>query len=235
MEASLLTSLQELDQSIVATPTPSSKVEIHYSSCNCCTWWKSKIFHHEKFLKVIYKWSVAGELSLDLMQRLSAADLEDMLKVTPPSTHHSHHDEDCRLESTLVPPWLKCQLVLTGFPGLWSWECHPPAQDYWRRHQWHWRWEFCWQVRQRNALTTKLNFSNSEKQWGCVPFNNIFLAFWYTNTKSPLCSLYSEPSWDVYLAYPGKNGGELASLIKMQLEMRGLAVSVDPHDSPCLR
>ena len=63
----------------------------------------------------------------------------------------------------------------------------------------------------------------------------VFLFFWYKNTKLPLCSLYSEPSWDVYLAYPGKNGGELASLIKMQLEMRGLAVSVDPHDSPCLR
>ena len=65
--------------------------------------WKSKTFLRENFLRVIYKWSVAGELSLDLMQRLSAADLEDMLKVTPPSTYHFHHDEDCRLESALVP------------------------------------------------------------------------------------------------------------------------------------
>ena len=31
---------------------------------------------------LVDSWSVAGELSLDLMQRLSAADLEDMLKVT---------------------------------------------------------------------------------------------------------------------------------------------------------
>ena len=59
--------------------------------------------------------------------------------------------------------------------------------------------------------------------------------FFFNFLKELLSSLYSEPSWDVYLAYPGKNGGELASLIKMQLEIRGLSVSVDPHDSPCLR
>ena len=38
--------------------------------------------------------SVAGELSLDLMQRLSASDLEDMLKVYLPSDFH--HDEDLK-------------------------------------------------------------------------------------------------------------------------------------------
>ena len=62
-----------------------------------------------------------------------------------------------------------------------------------------------------------------------------FLVCFFNFLKELLYSLYSEPSWDVYLAYPGKNGGELASLIKMQLEIRGLSVSVDPHDSPCLR
>ena len=39
-----------------------------------------------------YITSVAGELSLDLMQRLSAADLEDMLKVTLPSDFHNYED-----------------------------------------------------------------------------------------------------------------------------------------------
>ena len=61
-------------------------------------------------------WSVAGELSLDLMQRLSAADLEDMLKVTlfhPQDFHESsflfHPDsnqnwcefQDCGVESAI--------------------------------------------------------------------------------------------------------------------------------------
>jgi len=98
---------------------------------------------------------IQGELSLDLMQRLSAADLEDMLK-------------DCGVESAI------------------------------HRHK---------------IVDAAINGTDDE---------------------SFADSLYSEPSWDVYLAYPSKNGGELASLIKMQLEMRGLAVSVDPHDSPCL-
>ena len=57
-------------------------------------------------------WSVAGELSLDLMQRLSAADLEDMLKVTPPSTHHN--DEYCCFVSS------RFQSKLLLLPGLWS-------------------------------------------------------------------------------------------------------------------
>ena len=73
----------------------------------------------------------------------------------------------------------------------------------------------------------------------CMRQQEFFLSkigFLFLNfLKELLYSLYSEPSWDVYLAYPGKNGGELASLIKMQLEIRGLSVSVDPHDSPCLR
>ena len=63
----------------------------------------------------------------------------------------------------------------------------------------------------------------------------LVFCFFFNFFNELLYSLYSEPSWDVYLAYPGKNGGELASLIKMQLEIRGLSVSVDPHDSPCLR
>ena len=98
---------------------------------------------------------IQGELSLDLMQRLSGPDLEDMLK-------------DCGVDSAI------------------------------HRHK---------------IIDAAINGTDDE---------------------SFADSLYSEPSWDVYLAYPGKNGGELASLIKMQLEMRGLSVSVDPHDSPCL-
>ena len=43
---------------------------------------------------------VAGELSLDLMQRLSAADLEDMLKVT---LHHEEEDLKARSCSILIP------------------------------------------------------------------------------------------------------------------------------------
>lgn len=44
--------------------------------------------------------SVAGELSLDLMQRLSAADLEDMLKVT---LHHEEEDLKARSCPILIP------------------------------------------------------------------------------------------------------------------------------------
>merc|ERR1719278_470980 len=91
---------------------------------------------------------IQGELSLDLMQRLSGPDLEDMLK-------------DCGVDSAI------------------------------HRHK---------------IIDAAINGTDDE---------------------SFADSLYSEPSWDVYLAYPGKNGGELASLIKMQLEMRGLSVSVD--------
>jgi len=43
-------------------------------------------------------------------------------------------------------------------------------------------------------------------------------------------SLYSEPSVDVYLSYPSTGGAELASLIQMQLEMRGVSVLSGPHD-----
>jgi len=41
----------------------------------------------------------------------------------------------------------------------------------------------------------------------------------------------SESAYDVYLTYPRPNGAELASLIKMQLEMRGLSVFSDSHHS----
>jgi len=57
-----------------------------------------------------------------------------------------------------------------------------------------------------------------------------------TDDDSFADSLYSEPPWvpDVYLSYPSRNGGELASLIQKQLERRGLSIYVDPHDSPLL-
>jgi len=41
----------------------------------------------------------------------------------------------------------------------------------------------------------------------------------------------SETAYDVYLTYPRPNGAELASLIKMQLEMRGISVFSDSHQS----
>jgi len=41
----------------------------------------------------------------------------------------------------------------------------------------------------------------------------------------------SETSYDVYLTYPRTNGAELVSLIKMQLEMRGISVFSDSHHS----
>lgn len=41
----------------------------------------------------------------------------------------------------------------------------------------------------------------------------------------------SETSYDVYLTYPRSNGAELASLIKMQLELRGISVFSDSHES----
>jgi len=41
----------------------------------------------------------------------------------------------------------------------------------------------------------------------------------------------SETSYDVYLTYPRSNGAELASLIKMQLELRGISVFLDSHQS----
>jgi len=41
----------------------------------------------------------------------------------------------------------------------------------------------------------------------------------------------SETAYDVYLTYPRPNGAELASLIKMQLEMRGISVFSDSHHS----
>jgi len=54
-------------------------------------------------------------------------------------------------------------------------------------------------------------------------------------------SFYSEPSFDVYISYPigdkdkkRQGGAELASLIKMQLEMRRFSVFSDPHDSAIL-
>lgn len=98
---------------------------------------------------------IKGELSLDLMQRLSAADLEDMLK-------------DCGVESVI------------------------------HRHK---------------IIEAVLNGTDDE---------------------SFADSLYSEPSWDVYLTYPRQSGAELASLIKIQLEARGLEVMLDSHDSACL-
>ena len=44
-------------------------------------------------------------------------------------------------------------------------------------------------------------------------------------------SFLSEPSFDVYLSYPKTGGAELASLIRMQLQMRGISVFTDSHDS----
>lgn len=44
-------------------------------------------------------------------------------------------------------------------------------------------------------------------------------------------SMFSEPTVDVYLSYPKNGGAELASLIKIQLEMRDLSVFSDAHDS----
>jgi len=41
----------------------------------------------------------------------------------------------------------------------------------------------------------------------------------------------SETSYDVYLTYPRSNGAELASLIKMQMELRGISVFLDSHQS----
>jgi len=49
--------------------------------------------------------------------------------------------------------------------------------------------------------------------------------------QSPCSSSSSETSYDVYLTYPRPNGAELASLIKMQLEMRGISVFSDSHHS----
>jgi len=49
--------------------------------------------------------------------------------------------------------------------------------------------------------------------------------------QSACSSSSSETSYDVYLTYPRTNGAELASLIKMQLEMRGLSVFSDSHQS----
>jgi hypothetical protein len=40
-----------------------------------------------------------------------------------------------------------------------------------------------------------------------------------------------EPSYDVYLSYPKNNCAELASLIRIQLQNRGLVVYADSHDS----
>jgi len=44
-------------------------------------------------------------------------------------------------------------------------------------------------------------------------------------------SMFSEPTFDVYLSYPKSGGAELASLIKIQLEKRDLTVFSDSHDS----
>ena len=41
----------------------------------------------------------------------------------------------------------------------------------------------------------------------------------------------SETSYDVYLSYPRSNGAELASLIKMQLELRGISIFSDSNES----
>ena len=49
--------------------------------------------------------------------------------------------------------------------------------------------------------------------------------------QSPCSSSSSETSYDVYLTYPRPNGAELASLIKMQLEMRGISVFSDSQHS----
>jgi len=40
-----------------------------------------------------------------------------------------------------------------------------------------------------------------------------------------------ETNYDVYLTYPKSKGAELASLIKMQLELRGISVFADSHES----
>lgn len=45
----------------------------------------------------------------------------------------------------------------------------------------------------------------------------------------------SETTYDVYLTYPGSDGAELASLIRMQLEMRGISVHLtSPNSLNCL-
>lgn len=44
-------------------------------------------------------------------------------------------------------------------------------------------------------------------------------------------SMFSEPAFDVYLSYPKNGGAELASLIKIQLEMRDFTVFSDAHDT----
>jgi len=41
----------------------------------------------------------------------------------------------------------------------------------------------------------------------------------------------SETAYDVYLTYPKSKGAELASLIKMQLELRGISVFAHSHES----
>ena len=43
-------------------------------------------------------------------------------------------------------------------------------------------------------------------------------------------SLYSEPSMDVYISYPRVGGAELASLISMQMQLRGFSVYTEAHD-----
>lgn len=43
-------------------------------------------------------------------------------------------------------------------------------------------------------------------------------------------SLYSEPSTDMYISYPRVGGAELASLISMQMQMRGFSVVTEAHD-----
>ena len=53
----------------------------------------------------------------------------------------------------------------------------------------------------------------------------------YQNTNSSDSTDSSETSYDVYLTYPRPNGAELASLIKMQLEMRGISVFSDSQHS----
>ena len=53
----------------------------------------------------------------------------------------------------------------------------------------------------------------------------------YQNSYSSDSTDSSETSYDVYLTYPRPNGAELASLIKMQLEMRGISVFSDSQHS----
>jgi len=48
---------------------------------------------------------------------------------------------------------------------------------------------------------------------------------------SLLDTMFSDPTCDVYLSYPKNGGAELASLIKIQLEMRDFTVFSDAHDS----